>query len=202
MAQFDLKAFMALCEATMSQFKREEKRDRWENALLFRTPRQINEEFKRGLDEIKKEVGLIPTELYISTRPDGTQSVELGATLLEMEVVFHVSIDIRRVSQKFKKKGQFFCFERKVADEYDRCVRHYREIKQEIGQSWPAGTVSYSELLCAITSVEEERRQAFAQLLAYRRNNGPLDAQKKLAMKVGNLDFLLSRLRKLSSRRV
>lgn len=199
--QFDLQAFYSKCEAGVEKLKRDEERRYPENRLFFQSAKQINDEFKKALDEVKIEVGIVPDEIYISTSADGKVAVNFGATLLKSEISFQVTLNVRSVSRKQRKKKKSFSYERYVAEEYDRCVFEYDRLRQELKCTWKACDVPPGELEMARRSVEEDRRNAYIRLSAFRRNNCATAVIKQAELEVANLNLLLNKLGKHYPRR-
>jgi hypothetical protein len=201
MPEFDLKGLFHRLEAGVEKLRKEEKRKYPENRLFLRSERQINDEFKEALDEVKREAGFLPGEIYISTRSDGELVVNLGVTLLKIEVLFRITINIRSVSRKYRKKNKSFSFERRVAEEYDRCIFEYERLRRELKSTWRACDVPPGDLERAIRSVEEDCRNASRKLAAFKRNNCSDAAIKQAESEVASLNLLFNQLQKFNSRR-
>lgn len=201
MGQFNLKDFLRRAEDTWEEFARLEEKDFPEHEHILQTPRQINEAFKQGLDEVRLEAGIDPGGLYISTKPDGTPSVNLGATLLDIKIVFQLSIDVPKLSRKWRKKCKGLPFEQKVKDEYDRCEKLYRQISQELEITWRACDVPPDELEQAIGFIEEAHGRALKKYSALYRNMGSEASQKQAVAEAANLAILLKKLQSLSQKR-
>lgn len=201
MSPFNLKDFLHHSESTWSVFQEIEKKQFPENDLLLLSPVEINRGFKHGLDEIKTEQGFIPKEVYVSTKPSRAFSANFGKTLLELEVVFRLPLDVRRLSRKARNKGRDFPFEQRVKEEYERCLDRFQQIKQELETSWRARDLPASDLEQAIESTKDAYRDALTQYSAFKRNNASADAIRQSEAEVGNLGVLLNRLKGLNPKR-
>jgi hypothetical protein len=193
--------YFCKCKDGLGKFKKDEERLYPENRLFFHSARHINEEFKKALDEVKTEAGFVPGEVYISTKSNGELAVNLGATLLNIEILFKMTINIRSVSRKYHKKSKPFSFERYVAEEYDRCVFEYERLRREMKSTWKACDVTPGELDRAIRLVEKDRQNAFEKLSAFRRNHCAMAVIKYAELEVANLNLLLKKLSKYYPRR-
>jgi hypothetical protein len=185
----------------VEKLKRDEERAYPENRLFFRSARQINDEFRRALDEVKMEAGISADEIYISTSAGGKVAVNLGATLLKTEICFQVTINVRSLSRKYRKRGKPFSYERYVAEEYDRCIFEYERLRQELKCTWKACDVSPGELEAARRSVEEDRQNVHIKLSAFKRNNCATAIIKQTELEIATLNLLLNKLGKYYPRR-
>ena len=201
MAQFDIQAFCRKSEATWEDFARKEKKDFPENELLLRTPKQINQVFKEGLDRLKLEAGISSGEVYVSDKLDGRPSVNFGETLLSLEIVFSLPLhNIAKLSQKWRNKDKWFPFEQKVKEEYDRCMRLYQQIALELDLALSAHLLPHEELVKTTIFVEKEYRFALRKHSALSRNMGLMIHQKQAITAVINLRNILQKLKNISSR--
>lgn len=206
MTRFDLMIFLEKCRASMEEFRKEEEKEFPEHALMHLSTDEINRRFKARLDEIKKEHGFMPGEVYISSEPDGQiTSVDMGATLLGLEVSFRVWSDVRQLSKRPKwVKDRWvaeFSFEREVAQEYNRCVRLFEDTYRQLKSTWKARDVDQRERERALRFIDEAIGQARGRLSAYRKTQASNAAKKHVRAELDNLNLLEARLKELDPRR-
>ncbi len=200
MAQFDVTSFCDVCIRTLAEFEKTEKIKYDQNALLFKTPRQINLEFKIVLDAIRLECGFDLALLYLTERMDGSVETHSGEDLWDTNVIFNENFYLEELREHYRNKDSTFPFEREFVEEYNKCTRRFAFLKQGFKQTRDARFVALPTLVSAISQLEEEYTQARDDLRFLVQSRCNHEIQERVQQNVAHLRTLLVRLTSINRR--
>jgi hypothetical protein len=204
---YEVPAFLYKCVATLDDFQEEEKQKYPENQLLYRSALDIMRDFNFELDAVKRDLEIIPDEVYISFFDNGSLAVNMGETLLKLRIDFQLSIDVRSASRLNRRWGKTFSYEHEFCQEYNRCRRQYNHFLAELKQAHNARDCSYGELMQAMDYVTRAQSEALVRLSTMG-SLGSLGSprltqryRRGTTAQIDNMQLILTRLKRTAGRR-
>lgn len=193
----DVKIFVAKCLATMPEFMKTERKNFPENKFILRNSVDLNRNIRMRLDAIKHEVGIVAEDVYITEWTDRNQTVNMGATLLNRQVVFSGKFSFRRLMRSGNSPDYRYLFEEEFMKRYNDCWKQFNTVKYEIDLAWKARDLGQSAIASALLEMEEDYRRELDSLTHVDTSKKNSSTRLQIMQRLENIRQLIFKLNKI-----